>query len=223
SFHTRTTVHEHQISTPTARGWDSGRSQPHPPDLSVRLRSRLWRSGRHAELGHELDLVIQQTNLLDEAAVDLEELHVIAPDLASSRGNVAHRRLERAVVRAREHAFHDHVVALGEHALDLRASVRKRADPGPVILLDRLRPLEPDVSWSRQLAVGGGVARDRLGVVRVERLVPTLDHGPGLLLRRGRDLVQLAGRLRVTCPNLWRGAIRFSALGTHYFAAASFS
>src|SRR5207245_8835295 len=106
--------------------------------------------------------------------------------------------LQDAVMRARENAFYDDMVALGEDVLRLDPGIRKRADEILVVLLDRLWSLELDVSRRCHFAIGRSLARDGFHVMRVERLLPSLDHSPRLELRRGGDLVELARRLRVS-------------------------
>src|SRR6266853_1145533 len=134
------------------------------------------RSRSHAELCHELHLVEHQVIPLDQPTIDLEDLDEIAFHLSAGGGHVTHRGLERSIVRPRENALHDHIVALAEDLLRLDTRVGERPDPILVVLLGRLRALDLDVSWARQLDIRSRVASDRLHVMGDECLEAALDH-----------------------------------------------
>src|SRR2546422_5716597 len=49
----------------------------------------------HAQLGHDLDLVVHQRVSLHEAAVDFEDLHELPTKPAAGRRHLTHRGLQR--------------------------------------------------------------------------------------------------------------------------------
>src|SRR5437899_4177641 len=172
-----------------------GLQRPEPPSqgapLSLRLRRGcgLWRSGCHAELGHQVHLVEHEVVPLDQASIDLEDLEELPADLLAGGGDVPHRRRERAVVGAVENTFDDHGPALGDDLLGVDPRVRECRDEGLLVLLDRLRTVHLDAAWSSCDDVRRGVARHRLEVVRVESLQPALDQRLGVDQGRSRDLI----------------------------------
>src|SRR6267378_4205228 len=168
-------------------------------------RLGVGRGRRHAQLGHDLDLVVHEVVPLHEAAVDLEDLDELALQLAPGRRDVAHRGLQRTRVSAAEGALDDDGVALGDELLVLDPCVRESLEPALVVFLRRLHALDLDAAWCRELDVRRGVTSHRLEVVRVEGLEASLHNGLGFLLRRGRDLEQLAlGFARATAVLLER-------------------
>src|SRR5258708_9828587 len=113
----------------------------------------LRRRRRKSKLCHQLHLVVNQVVSPDQTAVDFEHLDELTFYLAAGGRNVAHRTLERAVVRATEHTLDGHVVALGEDVLRFDARVGKRVHEVLVVLLDGLRAFQFYVAWRGGLDV----------------------------------------------------------------------
>src|SRR5260370_2798564 len=113
------------ISAPTVAAPGPGPRAARAPILISRLSLARYGAGpvrsrrRHAELGHQLHLVVDEVIPLDQSTIHFEDLDELAAHPPARGGDGAHRRLPSAVLRAREKAFDDDVVSLRADVLRL--------------------------------------------------------------------------------------------------------